>query len=554
VVPIYIDNNGIEYIGKTSEGVRNFRVSLNATNQPPFTALISPSNGVGITNQTVNLTWLGYDPDNDELISYELYFGADYQAVFQRHETVKRILPDPTVNYFQIGNLKEDEIYYWTVIPTAKGDQGSCLSGVSSFGVDLTNNEPCTFLVLPSNDTVVPKPPILYWEFIDQDPFEELTFEIYLSSSKSEVESLSQATKIATVRKGTNYYLHSLYKTYIFDNVEYYWTVIGYDKGGIGICESGVWSFMIDENITNHPPVTKLIKPISQTNVFKDTVWLYWNGSDIDNDKITYTLYFSDDYGSVSTMQNNVKIGKIKGSTFKIVDLTHGKRYYWTVIPDDGSVPGLCLDRVWSFKVDLENNPDTIDDERSSRTMMSLILIALIIFILVIISIIWLIRKRKYKRYFRRYLQADSDSELPSDIKASLLSTKTLRALQQDLDEQLSTSEPEEEIELQSQPYRDGEYEPEVPPKSRYRPKTKYAAHVKRAIPYARGSKDETKITSETDMELAKPLEKKISTDEPFKASSLPITKECPGCGSFKVKTFEDGTSKCLVCKLVFSE
>jgi hypothetical protein len=80
----------------------------------------------------------------------------------------------------------------------------------------------------------------------------------------------------------------------------------------------------------------------------------------------------------------------------------------------------------------------------------------------------------------------------------------------------------------------------------------KYAEQVRRAIPYASGRKSEDQIIKKEEVKLAQPLSKKIIREKAIKASSLPITQECPKCGSFKVRSYKNGINKCLECKLKF--
>jgi hypothetical protein len=101
-------------------------------------------------------------------------------------------------------------------------------------------------------------------------------------------------------------------------------------------------------------------------------------------------------------------------------------------------------------------------------------------------------------------------------------------------------------------PYSNGDYEYSVED-SRYRPVAqKYAEQIRRAIPYASGKESKNHIITKTNVKHAKPLEKKIIDKKAIKASSLPITKQCPKCGTFKVRTFKSGINKCLECKIKF--
>jgi uncharacterized protein affecting Mg2+/Co2+ transport len=101
-------------------------------------------------------------------------------------------------------------------------------------------------------------------------------------------------------------------------------------------------------------------------------------------------------------------------------------------------------------------------------------------------------------------------------------------------------------------PYMSGEYQYTVE-ESRYGYVAKrYAEQVKQAIPYAEGSKKQNHILSKKKLKMAKLIAQKGESKKAIKASSLPITRECPKCGSFKVKTYKNDINKCLDCKFRF--
>jgi hypothetical protein len=551
VVPKYFDKDGKEYIGKTHELIRNFRVSLNGSDQPPIAAVLSPTNDATINSDRVKLKWLGYDPNKDSPIEFELYFGTDYETVLYQNSIAQLRLPDPAQTFYELEDLKEDEIYYWTVIPTANNIKGTCLGGVSKFGVDQVNTPPQTVLLLPNDNVTVPKPPVLYWDYFDPDPFDSVSFDIFLSSDRTQVESLNPQIKI-TVLNTASYYLPSL-----DPGLMYYWTIIGTDRVFSGNCTCGVWSFFINQSTTNLPPITLLNSPEDNKIITSKSITISWNGTDQDQDKISYSIFFGTNYDSISNLDRRYMIGKVSDTSFSIDNLEHDKLYYWTVIPDDGKDSGLCLDSVRSFRVDLkgELNDDSISD--SDVALRNLMLISLTIILIILFgSLLIVLRKSSHDRRIKRYLESSTKEPIPSSIKNRLLSSRTLRAIRAGDDyhpgtwllDTDSTSDASTSTGKRSQPYLKGEHEPSAA-RSRYRPQSKLAPHVKHAIPYARGSEDQDQIPAKDKIELAKPLSKKIATDKPIKASSLPITKECPRCGSYKVKTFKDETSRCLDCR-----
>jgi len=83
-----------------------------------------------------------FDFDDEWKINYNLYLSTDKDAVSNHENDAKIVLEVKTDNFFVITDLNDDEIYYWTVIPTAKGRTGKCLTQVSSFAINLYNTAP----------------------------------------------------------------------------------------------------------------------------------------------------------------------------------------------------------------------------------------------------------------------------------------------------------------------------------------------------------------------------------------------------------------------------
>jgi len=544
VIPKYYDEYDEVYYGQQEEELRSFFVDLNADDQPPFTIQLSPTPKEVLSSKTVAFKWFGFDPmfdpkfdfDDEWKINYNLYLSTDKDAVSNHENDAKIVLEVKTDNFFVITDLNDDEIYYWTVIPTAKGRTGKCLTQVSSFAINLYNTAPKTVILLPINNSIVQKSPILYWDYMDPDPFEELYFDVYLSPDKSRVESFDSQTWIATVKQITSYYLPDL-TTSIGTDTIFYWTVVPNDNHGSGICDCGVWSFTINESIINHPPTTKLVSPKEDLVITVDFIDLVWNGSDIDGDDLTYTVYFSDNEDFVKNLDPSSKLITTTKTKYTVTGLTDGKQYYWTVIPDDGKIYGVCLDSERDFIFDTKFDPEGDEEEKSDRFLQYIQMVIIIFIILILLISIWAVRKHRSESKLEEYLKKDSDAEIPDYLKAKLFTTSTLRSLH--------SSEGNEE----------SNYDPSGASSSQFpihNGKGRYAEHVKHAIPYAAGSKKQTHVSTNHEMELAKPLSKKVITDKPFKVSNLPVTPQCTRCGSFKVKTYKDNTCKCLDCRNKF--
>jgi hypothetical protein len=509
-----------------------------------------------------------------------------------------------------VSDLIDNEIYYWSIIPTARGLSGKCTPLIGEFAVDKRNTKPITNLILPLNEMVVPKSPVLYWDYSDPDPFETLYFDIYFDENEELVTKLDPQALIATIKDNTHYYLSDFQS-----GKTYYWTVISNDKAGAGICTCGVWEFTINDLAKNYPPVVWLDNPKDSSTMNKDTFQLTWKGKDDDNDLVNYSVYFSDDYESVYNLDKSALIIITKANEVSISNLSDGKTYYWTIVPNDGKVYGVCLDEIRSFKYESKSDSNDGFSAGSNQFYIISLLITVTLVIMFLLSLyLWVIRKRKKGRSILQLITNGSGSTISSDTKSGLISHGTYKVLhknntnigdlnsselaqkgihgrlrygskstknvpgvkrgkrksvrvvgkidKQDILKKIKDESNKPKIDEllekhtikyidsnKPKPYLDGDYDYTIE-KSRYKPLAGMKAEqVKKAIPYAKGSQKDDHILTKKEIKHAKPMNKKISSEKAIKASSLPITRQCPKCGSFKVKTFKDDTNKCLDCK-----
>ena len=85
---------------------------------------------------------------------------------------------------------------------------------------------------------------------------------------------------------------------------------------------------------------------------------LHWEGSDPEEDQITYSIFLSDNDAFVANLRSECLLtDDCTNDTMELSDLEAGKIYFWTVVPRDICTFGACVDGVQSFKV---NNPPEI--------------------------------------------------------------------------------------------------------------------------------------------------------------------------------------------------
>jgi hypothetical protein len=120
-------------------------------------------------------------------------------------------------------------------------------------------------------------------------------------------------------------------------------------------------SFDIDV-MTTLPPASVLVSPPNGKKVGKDASRLEWTGSDPENDPIKYDIYLGESEGFVISLKSELRIiSGYSGTGLDPDGLEPGKKYYWTVIPNDGGSDGTCSSGVFSFTLNKPPKLPTIE-------------------------------------------------------------------------------------------------------------------------------------------------------------------------------------------------
>jgi len=99
----------------------------------------------------------------------------------------------------------------------------------------------------------------------------------------------------------------------------------------------------------NNPPTCSLLLPLDNSIIPTSSVNLMWEGDDGDGDDIVYNIYFS-------RKSSGAKFHRIgyEGTSLMIDGLLDDTSYYWQVYPEDKFETGECLDKRYTFTVDLD--------------------------------------------------------------------------------------------------------------------------------------------------------------------------------------------------------
>jgi len=129
--------------------------------------------------------------------------------------------------------------------------------------------------------------------------------------------------------------------------VAYYWRVKAVDSKNASGDYSSTFQFYTEgEGESNYLPFSPSVVSPSLNEVVQSTsASLEWTASDVDNDPLTFDVYFGTENPPVTIVSENQS-----ALTFD-VDLTNGLDYFWKIVVKDDK-GGITIGQVWTFKTD----------------------------------------------------------------------------------------------------------------------------------------------------------------------------------------------------------
>lgn len=300
-------------------------VRVAGVNQPPNTPS-NPSPANGAIDQDVNLTlsWIGGDPDPEDIVTYDIYLGTSIPPQLEASD-------QPSTSYTP-STLGYNTTYYWKVI--ARDNQGDTAEGpIWSFTTTAKENQPP---YTPSN----PMPPDgaidqdvdidLSWTGGDPDPEDIVTYDVYFGTTPSPT-LIAPDQSITTYDPGT-----------LNNNTTYYWKIVAKDNYGAQT-EGPVWSFATIA-AENHPPYTPSDPiPADGDSAQPIDVDLSWTGGDPDaDDTVRYDIYFG------SSSPPSLVSSDQTATTFDLGTLKQETKYYWRIVAEDNHGE-QSSGPIWSF-------------------------------------------------------------------------------------------------------------------------------------------------------------------------------------------------------------
>ena len=127
----------------------------------------------------------------------------------------------------------------------------------------------------------------------------------------------------------------------------YSWYVISYNALDLETVQSEVWKFYnAGDVITSYAPFPADAVYPEMSKVYKDlsSVRLEWNGLDIDNDIMSYDVYFDTVKPPLAHLGNTTE-------NIMNVDVVAGNIYYWRIITNDSN-DNTSQSEIFEFKIE----------------------------------------------------------------------------------------------------------------------------------------------------------------------------------------------------------
>ncbi len=298
-------------------------------NNAPEVRVIHPNGGEVLSGMS-EIRWNAQDPDDDILtitIEYSNNNGQSWNNLFNN-------LQNDGAEQFNTRNLPNGNQY---LIRVNANDMINIATDNSDNTFTIRNNNaPTIELINPSNNEInVPINVQLVWEGSDLNN-DRLTYDVFLNNNRI-ANDINQVT----------YDLRNLNF-----NTVYSWYVIVSD--GNQEVRSETWNFRTIAEVAeeNHAPTILLISPSDNGRNIPINIELIWEGHDIDNDVLTYDVYFEGQL--IANDHGNQEID--------LPQLQYNTVYSWYVIANDGEFS--VRSPTWIFTTVEEqrlNMPPTVE-------------------------------------------------------------------------------------------------------------------------------------------------------------------------------------------------
>lgn len=211
-------------------------------------------------------------------------------------------------------------------------------SGGDSPEPEPVNNAPNTpTLKYPTNNLLCIDNTIVFeWNTATDPDGDTVSYQVQIAKDNQFTEIVESISNTSTT------------KTISLDKgVAYYWRVSAKDTKNLSSDYSSVNSFYTEgTGVSNYLPFSpEIVSPTLNATVTETSATLEWNASDVDNDPLSFDVYF----GTTETPTTIVSSNQTS-KTFN-VDVTSETTYYWKVVVKDDK-GGETIGQIWNFKTD----------------------------------------------------------------------------------------------------------------------------------------------------------------------------------------------------------
>ena len=175
------------------------------------------------------------------------------------------------------------------------------------------------------------------WEAATDPDGDNINYQLQLATINQFTENVQNFSNIT----GTSLQL-TLNK-----GVAYYWRVKTVDSKGLSSEYSNIFQFYTEgDGDSNHLPFApNVVAPKMYQIIQTNTAQLEWTASDVDNDPLTFDVYF----GTVNPPITKI-VENHSSMTFNVT-LNPSTNYYWKIDVFDGK-GGKSIGQIWNFKTD----------------------------------------------------------------------------------------------------------------------------------------------------------------------------------------------------------
>lgn len=130
--------------------------------------------------------------------------------------------------------------------------------------------------------------------------------------------------------------------------IAFYWRITAKDNKGLSSAVSSSNGFYTEGvGVSNYVPFSPvLVAPGLNATVQTATANLQWSASDVDNDVLSYDVYFG-----TANPPTSVAASNQTATSYTTPALTASTTYYWKILVKDGK-GGQTIGQIWSFKTD----------------------------------------------------------------------------------------------------------------------------------------------------------------------------------------------------------